>query len=148
MKARKNRIGFVAAMICVSLATVLVHPRIQVPLMSKITQSAAPSSIASAAHSAKTHSAASTDSKRTFTRSTKVQPDAMKRSAPDDFHTPAAQRNRSNGPFPEIQNMRVVYDPRTTPWNNPFHDPSLDQYLGLNQANPRYEPTLDQYLGL
>ena len=83
----------------------------------------------------------------------KAQPDAMKRSAPDDFNAPDPKRNRSNDPLPESRITRVVYDPRTTPRNNTFYDPSMDEYLGLNpvarnRANPDYDPSMDRYLGL
>ena len=114
--------------------------------MSKITQFAAPSSLASAALSAKTFSAASRDSQPAFTRGTTACTDAMKRAAPNDFNSPEPKRNRSNDPLPEIRNMHVIYNPRTTPRNNSSYDPSMDRYLGLNQANPSYDPSLDQYL--
>jgi hypothetical protein len=77
-----------------------------------------------------------------FTRSAGSQPDGMKRSS-SEVVDPMGANKRPR-----------VSDPRTAPALNPFYDPTLDQYLGLEPAapdapalNPSYDPSLNQYLG-
>ncbi|RZL54890.1 MAG: hypothetical protein EOP70_11535 [Variovorax sp.] len=110
--------------------------------MSKITLPSCPPSMFFNARFATAGTTVPRHAAPSFSRGAGSQVDAMKREQPDNANTLEPKRQRPTG----------SYDPRTTPPNNPFYDPSLDQYLGLHQptpaSNPFYDPSLDQYLGL